>query len=237
MTREETHSRPRQLSPGMRRLLVVAGVLVVLAGLTLYVFPLRTAELFAWTITPPMTAVFLGASYWAAAAIELMAATRRWWAEARIAVPGVFLFTVLTLIVTLVHLDRFHLAAELSLGTRLITWAWLAIYALVPVFMAIVWIRQSRLSGGDPPRTAGLPPLTRVTLGLQAAVLAVCGSGLLIAPVTFSALWPWQLTPLTGRAIGAWLVGLAVVAAQELWENDVRRFRPAAVGSLVFAFL
>ena len=44
---------------GMRVLLVVAAVLVFLAGLQLTVFPTRTAEWFSWTIDVPMTAVGL----------------------------------------------------------------------------------------------------------------------------------------------------------------------------------
>jgi hypothetical protein len=237
VTTDSLVDRPRLLAAGMRWLLVGAGVLVFLAGISLYLFPLSTADWFAWTVNPPMSAAFLGGSYFAAAGIEWMAATRRFWADARIAVPGVFLFTVLTLIVTLVHLDKFHLGADLALRPRMITWAWLAIYALVPVLLAIVWLKQSRQPGSDPPRTAPLTPLIRVTVAVQTVVLVIVGAGLLVAPLTLAALWPWELTPLTGRAIGAWLVSLAVVAAEALYENDMQRIRPAGAGALAFAVL
>lgn len=221
----------------MRVLLVVAGVLVLLAGLTLFVLPLRTGEWFAWTINPPMTAVFLGASYWAAAAIEWTAASRRRWADARIAVPGVLLFTTLTLVVTLVHLDKFHFDGQFPGHTRAITWAWLAIYAAVPVLLALTWWRQSREPGDDPPRTARLSGPVRMTALAQAIVLIPLGTGLLLAPATVSAWWPWELTPLTGRSVGAWLVSLGVVAVHVLIEDDVQRIRPAAVGALVLVVL
>ena len=78
------------------------GVLVFLAGLQLFVFPLRTADWFAWTIDVPMTAVFLGASYWSSAVLEVAGA------RAPRCGPGagwrcwtVFVFTTLTLVVTL----------------------------------------------------------------------------------------------------------------------------------------
>ena len=61
----------------MRVLLVVAAVLVFLAGLQLTVFPTRTAEWFAWTIDVPMTAVFLGAAYWSSAVLEVAGARSR----------------------------------------------------------------------------------------------------------------------------------------------------------------
>lgn len=227
----------RPLTPGMRRLLVVAGVLVTLAGIPLFVFPHRTDVWFAWTIGPPMTAVFLGAAYWSAAAIEWGAARRRTWAEARIAVPGVLLFTTLTLVVTLAHLDRFHTGPEHHASARVVTGAWIAIYAVVPVLMAVLWWRQGRLAGTDAPPRVPLPPLARAMLVLQAAVLVPLGTGLLVAPTATAALWPWPLTPLTARAIGAWLVSLGVVAGHALLERAVERIRPALVGSVVFAAL
>ena len=56
-TRPTDH--PRELQPGMRALLWVAGVLVLLAGVQLLFFTERTATHFAWTIQPPLTAATL----------------------------------------------------------------------------------------------------------------------------------------------------------------------------------
>ena len=137
----------KELTPGMRRLLVVAAVLVFLAGVQLFLFPLRTATYFAWTVLPPMTAVFLGAAYWSSMVFEASAARARVWADARISVPTVFVFTTLTLVATLVHRDKFHFGAENPFSTRLVTWIWLGIYVVVPILMvvlAVVQIRQTR---------------------------------------------------------------------------------------------
>ena len=94
----------------------MAALLVFLAGVQLFLFPRRTDEYFAWTVASPMTAVFLGASYWSAVGLELVASRASRWAGARIALPAVFVFTMLTLIVTLVHLDLFHLDGDLPLA-------------------------------------------------------------------------------------------------------------------------
>ena len=74
------------LLPSMRRLLLVAAFLVFLAGLQLFVFPLRTADWFAWTIDVPMTAVFLGASYWSSAVLEVAGSRAAVWGHARLSV-------------------------------------------------------------------------------------------------------------------------------------------------------
>jgi hypothetical protein len=130
----------RTIGP-MRALLVIAGGLVFLAGAPLVLVPDQTARYFAWTIQPPMTAAFLGGSYWAACVFQLLSSRERVWARARLAIPAVLLFTILTLIVTLIHINRFHFdfpftdpdARPTEAFTVIGTWFWLAIYALVPL--------------------------------------------------------------------------------------------------------
>lgn len=237
-------SEIRVLQPGMRVLLVVAGVLVLLAGVQLFVFTERTATHFAWTIQPPLTAAFLGAAYWSAAAFEWSAARARTWADARISVPAVFVFTTLTLVATLLHLDKFHFGSSFGFGTQAVTWAWLAIYTSVPVMMAVLWWRQWRAPGVDPPRTHPYPMWLRVVVAAQAVLLLVVGVALFLFPTRTGARpdsagtwWPWQLTPLTSRAVGAWAFSLGVAATHALWEHDSRRVRPAAIAYLAFAVL
>ena len=64
----------RPLAPGMRGLLFTASVLVLLAGIQVFVFTGQTDHYFAFTINNPLAATFLGAAYWAAVAIEALAA-------------------------------------------------------------------------------------------------------------------------------------------------------------------
>ena len=49
--------------------------------------------------------------------------------------------------------------------------------------------------------------------------------------------WPWLLTPLTARAIGAWLIGLGIAAGHIGWENDWQRVRAGILSLTVFAGL
>jgi hypothetical protein len=217
----------------MRVLLFVAALLVLLAGFQLYVFTERTDTFFAWTIVNPLAAAFLGGGYWASFAIEALAGRQPVWANARIAVPTVLVFTLLTLAATLIHLGKFHLGSDFGIGTRTVTWAWIAIYALVPALMLIVLVVQARTPGADPPRTAPLPGWLYVLVAGQAVVLFGLGVALFTAPVGAAPAWPWALTPLVARATAAWLISLGVAAAQALLERDARRLRPAAIGYLL----
>jgi hypothetical protein len=229
------------LLPPMRWLLYVAAFLVFLAGLVLFVFPLRTAEFFAWTVNPPMTAVFLGAAYWSAAGLEVTGARSAGWDSAKLAVWPVFIFTALTLGVTLLHLDRFHLSPNTAPTAQIATWAWLAIYAMVPVAMLVISRMQVRslrsvresVSAGRPV----LPPVLRLLLAGIAGVLLLFGVALLAVPTLAAAWWPWTLSELTARAIGAWLVGLGWAAAQGQWSRDLRTVRPVALTSVAFVVL
>jgi len=204
----------------MRRMLWVAAGLVLVQGSILLAAHDNTARYFSWTIAVPVTAAFLGAGYLSAAVLESLAARQSSWQRARIAVPGVLAFTTLTLLVTLVHLSKFHLGGAAAMLTRTLTWGWLAIYVGVPPVLAFLWWRQARTVSGTAPEGRHLPPIVRAILGVQGAVMLALGEALLIAPVQTAKLWPWPLTALTGRAVGAWLAGLGIIAAQSWYVNS-----------------
>ena len=232
----EPRGAARPVTLGMTIILFAATGLVFVAGCQLFILTEYTDRFFAWTIQPPLTAAFLGAAYWSSCCLELLAAREREWARARVAVPAVLSFTALTLVATLIHRERFHLSSPEFLA-RTAAWTWLEIYAAVPVAMAVLLVGQLRTRGGDPPRLAPLPAWLRVPVAAQAAVLLGLGVALFVAPTAAGQVWPWALTALTGRAVGAWLIGLGVAAAQLCWENDWSRIRPAAASYVVFAAL
>lgn len=82
-----------------------------------------------------------------------------------------------------------------------------------------------------------LPLRTAEWFSWTISLLIPLGTTLLVAPGVGSPLWPWELTPLTGRSVGAWLVSPGVVAGHLLIEDDLRRIRPAAVSALVLVVL
>ena len=230
-------ARLRPLVPGMRALLFAASVLVLLAGIQLFVFTGRTDDFFAFTIANPLSALFLGAGYWASVAIEALAARQAMWANARIAVPAVLVFTLLTLAVTLTHLGKLHLGPGFGTGTQIVAVTWTAIYIAVPALMLVLMAVQARTPGADPARTAGLPAWLVALLAVQAVVLLAVGIALYALPAHAAALWPWKLTPMLAQAIGAWLIALGVAAGHAVVERDARRLRPAAIGYILLAVL
>lgn len=175
-TSEEVY---RPVTRGMRIMLLAASVLVFVIGIPLVLLTTQTETYFAWTIGSSLTAAFLGGAYWSSGVLELMASRETAWANARIAVPAVLLFTVLTLVATLVHRENFHFDAP-TWHTVAGTWVWLLVYAVVPLIMGGLLLRQRTLAGGDPPRRFPLHTWVRVVLGVHAAIMLPIGVGLFL---------------------------------------------------------
>ena len=226
----------KQTTAGIRIILYVASFLVLSVGLSLYFLSAKTDIYFSWTIDPPMTAAFLGAGYLASFLIEFLAAREKIWARARIAVPGVLAFTILTSIVTLIHLDKFHFDSPVFI-TLAGTWVWLFIYISVPIALSILWALQARQPGADPDRKVLLPVWLRSTLILQGLVMFIFGSAMLLIPEVTIPLWPWKLSVLTSRAIGAWGVGIGVIALHAAWENAWARLSPMFISYFTYGAL
>ena len=104
--------------------------------------------------------------------------------------------------------------------------------------MLVLLVIQLRVPGTEPPRQWRLPLMPRAFLAMQAAVALPLGVALLISPSTVAPeTWPWSLSALTGRAVGAWLIGLGISTAQSAWEDDLIRIGPAMASYAVFGAL
>jgi hypothetical protein len=219
----------------MRWVFGVCSLLVATAGVQLFLLTDHTDRFFAWTITPGLSAAFLGAFYLTAFVLAAAGAIQVEWARARVGAFGVSLFVTLTLVATLLHLDKFHfhVAGSVPKGAA---WLWVAIYAIEPFAVLVVIGLQLRAPGYDRPRAHPLPPWYRTVLMLQCGVLFVTGAWLFGAP-TAVGWWPWTLTPLVAQAMAAWLLGLAVVIATAVWENDLDRIRIATISAVVLGGL
>jgi hypothetical protein len=214
----------------IRRFYGVAAALAAVAGFLLFPLAGETDRFFSWTIEPPLSAAFLGAAYWAALVLLAWAARQREWAFARTAMPPVATIAALLLVTTLIHLDKFDLDG-------LFGWFWLVVDCLVTPLLAWSIARQTRTTGPVP---RGLHPLPGPVRGVLAAIgllLVGLGVALYAAPGEAPSLWPWDLTPLTARAIASFLIGFGVAAAFALWENDSERLRGPACAYTALAAL
>ena len=226
----------RVVLPGTRRLLYVFSALTLLAFVSLFLLASRTDQYFAWTISPPASAAFLGAAYAAGCLLVVMSLRERVWSRVRIPFVTVLVFTVVTLVATLLHLDPFHFDAP-GVVARSAAWFWLTVYVVVPLGMLVMLVAQERVPQLDPPGRVQLPRGLAAVLVVQGAVFLAVGAVLFAAPGTGTALWPWPLTPLTARAVAAWLLAFGVGIILALRDRDLGRLELAAVAYAVFGAL
>ncbi|MEO8288999.1 MAG: hypothetical protein ABI670_21520 [Chloroflexota bacterium] len=248
--------RDDRILPEVRWTAVVVILVLLTAVVVLYALPDRTGELFAWKITPQMSAIFLGAGYAGGAWFFIRVALEsRWHTVANIFVPTT-IFVWFMLAATLLHLDRF------SKDTPAFN-LWIIIYLITPILVPFLWYRN-RVT--DPhiiePDDITVPASVRVAaavIGAGAMVLAIL---LFVLPQFGTAaldIWPWKLTPLTARVTAAaisfpaaaWMVlardsrwsawriplevqvvalGLALLGIPRAWDN----FDPNRLATWVF---
>ena len=230
----------RRLHSGMRFLLGAFAVLTALATVALFVLAETTEETFAWTIEPPLTAAFIGAGYAAGFVLVVLCLRDPVWVHSRVPVLTIFVFVVLTLAATLLHINRMHFDDDfggLDLLAKGAAWFWLAVYLVVPVAMLVLIVVQERAGGDDPPPRHPVPVVLRIALAVESAALLVVGGLIYVVPTAATSVWPWPLTPFTGRVVAAWLVAFGLATALAAVAGDLRRLRTAAIAYTVFGVL
>jgi hypothetical protein len=190
-----------------RGLSVVIVPFLVLAFAVLYPAPADTGHLFAWHIHPDLTGMVLASAYLGGAYFFARAATAREWHTIKAGFVPVWLFATLMGVATVVHWDKF---AHRSVAF----WLWALLYFTTPLLVLWTWLRNR---SHDRPVAAGdlRLPLAAAWIIAGAGMLALAtGVFLFIAPTSAISIWPWTLTPLTARVLGAvFCLGLAGVGA------------------------
>jgi hypothetical protein len=189
--------------PATRALSIVIVPFLVTAFVVLYVFPAHTDRWFAWEITAPMTAMMLGAVYLGGAYFFVRAASATDWHSLKAGFVAVGTFASVMGVATILHWDRFshgHVAF----------WLWAALYFTTPFLVWGVWALNHRAARSPRADDVVLPTLARAGIAGTGGLAVVTGLFLFIWPAQAIAVWPWEITPLTSRTLGAiFLLGIA----------------------------
>jgi hypothetical protein len=171
---------------------------LLVAFVILYLFPGHTSQLWAWTIPITMTSMVLASAYLGGAYFFLHVARSRHWHEVGTGFLAVTTFAGLLGLATVLHwgtFDHDHLAF----------WLWAGLYFTAPLLVLAAWIVNRRYAA---PVTVGdvlLRPVERAAL-TAVGVLALCsGLTMFFQPDAMIDLWPWPLTTLGCRVVGATL--------------------------------
>ena len=209
-TRRSAEDDVVPVQPIIVALSVILVPILVAAFIMLYLFPdTLGADRFAWSISPLMSSMMLGATYLGGAYFFLVVVRSRQWRNVWLGFLPITAFAGTLGVATLLHWDLFP---HDRLGFQL----WAVLYFVVPVVLPVLWYRNQGLAaGGEVGREGELPMAIRWAFGGLGVVLTIAGVLLFLVPDLMLALWPWTLSPLTARVMAAMyilpgLVGLSL---------------------------
>jgi hypothetical protein len=194
----------RVLSETRALSLVIFPVLIV-AFCVLYPVPTDTQQWFAWEIDPTMTPMVLASAYIGGAYFFFKAWRTSSWHTVKVGFVAVTLFASALGLATIVHWDKFN-------HGHVAFWLWTLLYFTTPFLVLAVFLRNRAVEPAPAPDELRLPPLVRVAAGFTGVVAFCLGFFLYVAPTKADDVWPWALTPLTSRVMGAvFMLGIAGV--------------------------
>lgn len=203
MTESEGLARDDAVLPATRRLAAFIVPFLVVAFVVLYGFPDETERLFAWTINPSMTPMVLGAVYLGGSYFFLRAFRATEWHRIKAGFVAVGSFASLMGVATILHWDRFN-------HDHIAFWLWGGLYFTTPFLVWGVWAANRRRADTPGPDDVMLGPVARLGLAVTGALAVAAGLFLFLLPEQAIDVWPWTLTPLTSRVMGAvFMLGIA----------------------------
>ncbi len=176
---------------------------LVVAFVVLYGFPRDTGRLFAWTIKPPMTPMTLGAVYIGGAYFFVRAYRATEWHTVKSGFVAVGSFASLMGVATIIHWEKFN-------HSHVAFWLWAGLYFTTPFLVWGVWAANRRRGSVAGPDDLLVPPAARLVIAATGAVAVGAGLFLFLMPSRAIETWPWTITPLTSRVLGAiFMLGIA----------------------------
>jgi hypothetical protein len=165
-------------------------------------------------MVPPLHARFLASMYLSGATFMALGIAAKRWAEVRVVVPMIAIWTGMLGLISLLHLEAFD-------WSRKQVWIWFIAYTSYPLIAAwLTWQHRRQESAiATPLMSGGL----KIYLAIQGFVVTVLAMALLIAPNTMVALWPWKITPLLAQVYSApflsYGLGSLLASKQRVWPE------------------
>ena len=209
-------NRSDRILPETRWVAALVIPFLIVAFIILYIFPQNTERLFAWKLQPTMSAMMLGAAYAGGIYFFTRLLLAGQWHRVKVGFLPVVTFASLLGIATVLHWDKFN-------HSHISFYAWAGLYFTTPFIILAVWLRNRSQDPDQPEaRDVLIPAWVRGVIGLVGMLTLVISLFLFLKPALVISWWPWTLTPLTARIVGAMfslpgMVGL-VMAFEVRWS-------------------
>ncbi|MEO7909262.1 MAG: hypothetical protein ABIV47_06395 [Roseiflexaceae bacterium] len=211
---------------GQRIYFAAVGLLALWVGIWGYFIPSRVDSAIPWLV-PPLHARFLGAIYLSATAFTVGSILARYYAEVRIVIGAITIWTGMLFAISLFYLGEF----DYSHGP---VWFWFGAYLIYPLIgLWLIWRNRSLRETVVGPR---LPSWVQAYLLVQGIGITVLGLALLLLPEFMVSIWPWNITRLLAQIYSspflAYGLGSILLSRQQTWLE----IRVLLIAAFVFAF-
>lgn len=211
---------------GQKIYFAAVGLLALWVGIWGYFIPSLVDRAIPWLV-PPLHARFLGAMYFSGTAFMVGSILARYYAEVRIVVRVIAIWTGMLFVVSLFYLGEFDYSHRP-------VWFWFGAYLIYPLIaLWLMWRDRSlreRLAG------PALPTWVQGYLLGQGLVVTALALALLFMPEFMVNIWPWKITRLLAQIYSAPFLayGLSslMLSRQQTWSE----VRVVVIGTFVFAF-
>jgi hypothetical protein len=209
---------------GHKTYFAAVGLLALWVGFWGYFIPAQVDFAIPWLV-PPLHSRFLGAMYLSGATFMAGCILARRWAEVRVVVPMIAIWTGMLFVVSLFYLDEFDFS-------RPQVWIWFAAYLVYPAIA--IWLAWQHRADSGEPAGPNLPRWAGIYLLVQGGLITLLALDLLFLPALMVSLWPWSITPLLAQLYAApflsYGVGRLMLSRRRTWPE----IRIAVTGTLVF---
>lgn len=190
------------------------------AFVILMTIPHLTETMFVWTVNPPASARLLGVMYFNALSLVAIGASGLSWANVRITMVVITLFSIMATLLTFVYLKPFLAHPWFHLAY------WLSMYIILFFAAPYVFYTHERKYGGKLPVNLPLNLFTKIVLLFSVVSSAFFGYFFLFNIEAVNMIWPWNIAPLVGGLIGVLMVTHTAAYLWALWDGDWIRVRP-----------
>jgi len=211
---------------GQRIYFGAVGLLALWVGIWGYFIPGQVDKAIPWLV-PPLHARFLGAMYLSGTAFMIGGIKSRYYAEVRVMVRVILIWTGMLFIVSLFYLGQFDYS-------RTQVWIWFGAYIIYPLIA--LWLMWNDRTLRERFVGPSLPARVRRYLLAQGIVVTVLGLVLLLAPEFMVKVWPWKITRLLAQIYSAPFLAYGLSGLMLSRKQTWPEVRVVVVATFVFAF-
>jgi hypothetical protein len=191
-----TDARDDRVVATTKVLAVFVAPFLIVAFVLLYGFPGETERLFAWTIKPTMTPMVLASAYLGGFYFFSRVPFERRWAAVKTGFLSVAVFAALLGVATILHWEKFN-------HRHIAFWLWASLYFVAPFLVVAAWLNNRRFAALPRADERRLSGPVRWVIGIVGVLALATGLVMFAAPAEMITVWPWLLTALTCRVMGA----------------------------------